>query len=89
MIAFVRACTLVDILTSRPIRWLAGKATQLDDWSPSKMGRVYNLLENAMMQIADNGAYLFEPSLSIFGSIFRGAAAFKNLHRDWEARKAG
>eukprot|EP00965_Chrysotila_dentata_P255171 6212125-Pleurochrysis_carterae.AAC.6 len=33
MVAFVRVCTLVDVLISRPMRWLAVKATQLDDWS--------------------------------------------------------
>eukprot|EP00965_Chrysotila_dentata_P114766 3793023-Pleurochrysis_carterae.AAC.1 len=40
MVAFARACTLVKLLISRPMRWLAGQATQLDNWSPFKMGIV-------------------------------------------------
>eukprot|EP00965_Chrysotila_dentata_P150927 4987586-Pleurochrysis_carterae.AAC.1 len=34
------ACTLIDLLISKLVRWLAGKATQLKSWSPLKTGCV-------------------------------------------------
>eukprot|EP00965_Chrysotila_dentata_P046680 1550182-Pleurochrysis_carterae.AAC.1 len=64
MIAFARACTLIDLIISRPMRWLAGKAAQLHDWSPFKMGLVHDLLANAMEETSQDGAYLLEPSLN-------------------------
>eukprot|EP00965_Chrysotila_dentata_P259696 6213644-Pleurochrysis_carterae.AAC.1 len=51
-IGFTCACILIDLLMSRSMRWLAGKATQLTDWSPFKIGWVYGLLENLFADIA-------------------------------------
>eukprot|EP00965_Chrysotila_dentata_P253117 6211072-Pleurochrysis_carterae.AAC.1 len=69
MVAFARACTLIDLLITWPMRWLAGKATQLDNWLPIRMGIVYDLLDSAMVETAQNGAYLFDTSLHIFESV--------------------
>eukprot|EP00965_Chrysotila_dentata_P174853 5772937-Pleurochrysis_carterae.AAC.1 len=59
------------------MRWLAGKATQLTEWSPYKMGLVYELLENAMEHTAASGNYLFEPSLDIFEAVADEQPLFK------------
>jgi len=66
MIAFTRACTLIDLLVSRPLRWLAGKATALTNWSPFKMGLVYDQLEHAMEAAANDGSFLLRPELCAF-----------------------
>eukprot|EP00965_Chrysotila_dentata_P031630 1054740-Pleurochrysis_carterae.AAC.3 len=87
MIAFTRACTLVDLLISRRMRWLASKATQLDEWSPYKMGLVFDLLEDAMTDTARDGAYLFDPSLkNVFQSIADMQPLFK-IYIDQEMRE--
>eukprot|EP00965_Chrysotila_dentata_P104344 3445575-Pleurochrysis_carterae.AAC.1 len=66
MVALCRTCTLFDLPISRPLRWLAGKAATLLDWSPFEKGWAYSdLLEEAMVAAADNGAYLYEPTLSV------------------------
>eukprot|EP00965_Chrysotila_dentata_P000754 23551-Pleurochrysis_carterae.AAC.1 len=69
MVAFTRACKLIDLLIPRPMRWLAGKATLLIEWLPYKMGWVYELLEHALAHTADSGDYLLEPSLNIFEAV--------------------
>eukprot|EP00965_Chrysotila_dentata_P114505 3784382-Pleurochrysis_carterae.AAC.2 len=73
---------LLDSIIPRPMRWLAGKATQFHDWSPIKMGLVYDLLENAMEETSQDGAYLLEPSLNVFESIADKQPMFKAFIED-------
>lgn len=37
-IAATRANAIVDLLISRPLRWLTGNSHKLQDWSPYSMG---------------------------------------------------
>eukprot|EP00965_Chrysotila_dentata_P201492 6180602-Pleurochrysis_carterae.AAC.2 len=76
-VAFCRACTLFDLLIFRPLRWLACKAATLLDWSAFKMRWVYDLLEEAMVAAADCGAYLYQPTLSVFQNIADEQPLFK------------
>eukprot|EP00965_Chrysotila_dentata_P120630 3989283-Pleurochrysis_carterae.AAC.1 len=52
------------------------------------MGLAYDLLEDAMVAAADNGAYLFDPSLNIFGAIADEQPVFKKyLEEDMRNEK--
>eukprot|EP00965_Chrysotila_dentata_P250302 6209371-Pleurochrysis_carterae.AAC.2 len=54
IIAFTRACMLIEVLILRHLRWLAGKAAQLTGWPPVEMGWAYALLEEAMIAAVEN-----------------------------------
>lgn len=68
-IAMTRANALVDILISRPLRWLSGKSSQLKGWSPSCMGEALDLVEQFFIQAQHNGSLFFNPDLDIFKPI--------------------
>ena len=53
MVAQLRAHTLVDLLISRPLRWLAGKSAQLNDWSIYSMAGALDLVELPLVTTAD------------------------------------
>ena len=44
-IAMMRANAIIDLLIARPMRWLAGKGAELEDFSPFSMGVVLELIE--------------------------------------------
>ena len=52
MVATLRVCTLFALLISQPMRWLAGSASQLTDWSIVRANGVLDLTEKAMVAIA-------------------------------------
>ena len=80
-VALIRALTLVDLLISRPMRWLSGKSSQLKDWSIYKMGEVMDMVEQVLVRAAADGKTLLDPSLDIFASVARE----QQLFADWRA----
>lgn len=58
-VAMVRANALVDILISRPMRWLSGKSSQLVNWSPRSMGEVLDIVEQFFVQAQYDGTACF------------------------------
>lgn len=45
MTALLRTCTLFKHIISEPMRWLAGKADSLNDWSIDNSSEVMDLTE--------------------------------------------
>ena len=83
-IAMLRANSVVDLLISRPLRFLAGSAYKLDNFSPLSLGTVgkkgaLDLVEEAMDAAALDGTTLLDPHLDIFAPI----AAEQTLFREW------
>ena len=68
-IAMTRANALIDILVARPLRWLAGNAYLLDDFSPLDMRVALGLVHDIFVKTTDDGSVLLDPSLDIFKSI--------------------
>lgn len=68
-IAMTRANAIIDILVSRPLRWLAGKSAALRDWSPKSMGHALDLVEQLFVRAQHDGSLFLDPSLDIFKPI--------------------
>lgn len=68
-IAMTRANAIVDLLISRPLRWLAGKSSQLAGWSPYSMGGAMDLVEQLFERAQHDGSMFLDESLDIFKSI--------------------
>ena len=68
-IAMTRANALIDILVARPLRWLAGNAYLLDDFSPLDMRVALGLVHDIFVKATDDGSVLLDPSLDMFKSI--------------------
>ena len=68
-IAMTRANALIDLLISRPLRWLSGNAYLLDNFSPLDMRIPLGLVHDIFAKAADDGSVLLDPSLDIFKSI--------------------
>ena len=65
-IAMTRANALIDLLVSRPMRWLSGNAYKLDNFSPIDMSEVLVLVHDLFAKVADDGSVLLDPTLDIF-----------------------
>ena len=83
-VAMLRANAVVDLLISRPLRWLAGCAYKLDNFSPLSLGTIgkkgaLDLIEETMAKAAINGAILLNPELDILAPI----AEQQPLFREW------
>lgn len=68
-IAMVRANALIDILISRPMRWLSGKSAVLHNWSPYSMGAVLDIVEQFFEKAQHDGSLFLDPDLDLFESI--------------------
>lgn len=68
-VAMARANAIVDLLVSRPLRWLSGKSTVLDDWSPYSMGEALDLVEQFMLEAQHDGSLFLKEDLDIFKPI--------------------
>lgn len=68
-IAMTRANALIDILISRPLRWLSGKARELQEWSPVSMGEVLDLVHDFFEKAQLDGSLFFDAELDIFKPI--------------------
>lgn len=51
--SMIRAKALVDIMILRPLRWLSGKARELNSWSPVSMGEALDLAHEFMVKVED------------------------------------
>lgn len=68
-VAMVRANAIIDLLVSRPLRWLSGKSSQLQDWSPLSMGQALDAVEELFNRAQHDGSLLLDPNLDIFKPI--------------------
>ena len=68
-IAMTRANALVDLLISRPLRWLSGNSYLLDNWSPLDMSVAADLVYDILVKVEADGSCLLDPTLDIFKSI--------------------
>ena len=68
-IAMMRANTIIDLRIARPMRFLAGKCAELDNWSPFSMGPVLDEIEQLFERAARDGSVLLKPDLQIFRSV--------------------
>ena len=76
-----RANALIDILVSRPLRWLSGNAYKLDNFSPLDMSIALGLVHDLFVEAAADGSVLLDPNLDIFKSIRDKQPLFAELHR--------
>jgi hypothetical protein len=63
MVALLRVLTLFDLVWSRPMRFLNGAASKLDDWGSDNSAEVLDLTEKLMVAVAADGHALLDPSL--------------------------
>eukprot|EP00966_Prymnesium_polylepis_P297039 6862489-Prymnesium_polylepis.1 len=82
-IAMTRANALIDILVSRPLRWLSGNSYKLDNWSPYDMRVALRLLHDTFEKAAADGSGLLEPTLDIFEPIARVQPLFAEWRHDF------
>jgi len=68
-VAAIRANAIVDLLVSRPMRWLSGKGRELHDWSPYSMGMVLDIVEQFFEKAQHDGSLFLDPNLDLFKSI--------------------
>ena len=80
-IAMTRTNGLIDILVSRPLRWLAGNSYKLDNWSPLDMRHALKLVHDIFELAANDGSVLLNPALDIFGPIARTQPQFAEWRR--------
>ena len=80
-VAMTRANGLIDILISRPLRWLAGNSYQLDNWSPLDLRHALKLVHDVFELAANDGSILLDPALDIFEPIARVQPAFAEWRR--------
>ena len=68
-IAMIRANAIIDLLISRPMRWLSGKSAQLPGWSPYSMGEALDLVEQFLMRAQHDGSLFLDDELDLFQPI--------------------
>ena len=86
MTALLRVCTLWKLIFSEPMRWLAGKHEQLEDFSIVTCSRMLELAESMFQSVAADGHALFDPSLDPFKEIADAQPLFRNWRAAREAR---
>lgn len=75
-IAMIRANAIIDILISRPLRWLSGKSKDLVDWSPFSIGEAFDAVEQFLVQAQHDGSMFLDDTLDLFASIADKQPAF-------------
>lgn len=75
-IAMTRANALIDVMISRPLRWLSGKSHELQDWSPFSMGEALDLVEQFFVVAQHDGSRFFDSEVDIFRPIADKQPAF-------------
>ena len=71
-IAMTRANAVIDLLISRPYRWLAGNTfdtSKLTNWSPLSMNRALNCVYTILERAAADGSVLLDSSLDVYAPI--------------------
>jgi hypothetical protein len=85
-VAMTRANALIDVLISRPLRWLAGSSFRLTkDWSPLSLGPIgakgaADLVEEVFAAAALDGNVLLDPTLDIFKPLRDAQPLFREWH---------
>lgn len=68
-VAMARANAIVDLLISRPLRWLSGKSSQLSDWSPYSMGEALDIVEEFLIRAQHDGSLFLRRDMDLFKPI--------------------
>ena len=63
-VAATRANGLMDLLVTRPMRWLTGSSAELMNWSPFSMGAVIDMVEELFLEGQHNGSIFLDPGLN-------------------------
>ena len=84
----LRVNTLYKYIFSEPVRWLAGKADTLNDWSLDDSAEVLDLVEHMFIEIAADGHTLLDPSFDPFKSIAGKQPAFAKWQVEHMEREA-
>lgn len=77
-IAMVRANAIIDILISRPLRWLAGNAYQLDNFSPLDLRVCLRIVHDLFERVAADGSLLLT-----FFDVFEPITRTQPLFAEW------
>jgi hypothetical protein len=77
-IAMCRANAIIDLLISRPLRWLSGNAYKLDNFSPLDLRIALRLVHDLFKWVADDRSVLLEP-IDVFEPFTRTQENF----REW------
>ena len=80
-IAMTRANAIIDIVVSRPLRWLAGNSFNLDNWSPLDMRIALQAVHAVFTEAANDGRVLLDPTRDIFGDIAKVQPLFAEWRR--------
>ena len=81
-ISMTRANATIDLLISRPLRWLAGNSYKLDKWSPVSMTRVLDIVEQLFVKASTDGAVIIDPTLNVFKEIADEQPLFAKYLKD-------
>ena len=65
-IAMMRSNAAVDLLIARPLRWFAGKSSELVNWSPYSIGEIFDDIEGLFLRTEKNGNVLLRETLRGF-----------------------
>ena len=65
----MRANALVDLFISKPLRFLAGKAQELTNWSPTKNNWALDLADEFLEKASHDGSLFLNAELNIFKPI--------------------
>ena len=83
-IAMTRANAVIDLVISRPMRWLSGSSYLLENWSPSSMGRALDLVEQLLVKAEADGSVLLDASLvGPDGTLFKEIADEQPLFHEY------
>ena len=64
-IAMTRANAVIDLVISRPLRWLAGSSYRLPNWSPVSMTRALDMVEQLFVKASVDGSILLQANLTV------------------------
>ena len=84
-IAMLRANAIIDLLISRPLRFLSGSAYKLNNFSPLSLGTVgkkgaLDITEEVMVRASTDGSILLDRSLDIYAPIRSEQPRFQEWH---------
>ena len=80
-VAATRANGIIDILISRPLRWLTGNSRDLVDWSPFSMGEALDIVEQFLLKAQTDGSLFLDPALDLFEPIARKQPLFRKWRK--------
>lgn len=79
-IANARANGIIDLLISRPMRWLSGKSSQNEmlGWSPVQMNGVLDLVDQVFERGKADGSIFLDRNLDIFKTVADAQPLFRD-----------